>query len=29
MRYYEIAGLRTTKIGVTVNKIWFSEDLCD
>jgi hypothetical protein len=29
MRCYEIVGSRTTKIGVMVEKIWFSEDLGD
>jgi hypothetical protein len=29
MSCYEIVGLRTTKIGVTVEKIWFSEALGD
>jgi hypothetical protein len=28
-RCYEIVGSRTTKIGVTVKKIWFSEDFSD
>jgi hypothetical protein len=27
MRCYEIVGLRITKFGVTVEKIWFSKDL--
>jgi hypothetical protein len=26
---YEIAGLRTTKIEVTIKKLWFIKDLCD
>jgi hypothetical protein len=26
---YEIARLRTTKIKVTIKKLWFIKDLCD
>jgi hypothetical protein len=28
MRRYEIVGTRTTKIGVTIMKLWFSENPC-